>query len=356
MANLPICNGSQPNPQWNCIQDTPGATVLAALYNLSDHGQLDTSSANGIIASIVSYGFLTATTSCKQSFILNQNLSINCDNTVLGDAVANNPNCVACKAIMASLAQARNQLETDAHAANPNYTPQVPSQAILDIYNGTLPNHNDGACQYVCLQCIAKDINQTEQMTIDASCNTNTQSYISAFTNGMSYQAQVELGAQQNALKSVGYNIQNEDDVKKLSIQLADSITQMTKTESINALQQQALNIQQTIIDPGSTSVVLQHVNQTISLDMFASLASVTYSDARMKDAINFELTKKEIDIETSFTSLLQSLSTTVTEMNQLLLSIIGKILITILALLLTAVFLFVAGSWAIQRGIFAKS
>ncbi len=181
-----ICGSGISNPLWNCVEHTQGAAVLAALYNLSDNGQLSSSSASGIVANVVSYGFTVATLTCQQSFIASQTVSLNCDNSVLGDIVSNNPNCLDCKIKMQSIIDMRTKLETDANQLNPSYQIQQASQSNINQFNGENPNHNDGICQYVCLQCIAKDIEQTLQMTIDASCQTNTSSFITAFTSGMS--------------------------------------------------------------------------------------------------------------------------------------------------------------------------
>ncbi len=332
-----------PNPNWSCVQNTPGASVLATLYFLDSHGQLSNSSANGIVSSVVSVGFITASLTCKQSFISSQILSTNCNNAVLGDAVRKNINCVDCKAKMQEILDLRNKLENDAHQINPNYIIQTPNPNLLKQFNGNSDDHDDGICQYACLQCLVKDVEQTLQTTIDVTCQTNTNSFISAFTTGMSNQAEAELTKHQEALKNAGYDITSQNDIKSLSIQMADSITQMTQNVSLNALQQQALNIQQTIIEPESTSIVIQHLVQSITLDMFSTLASATYNDARMMDAIGFEEQVKTIQIETSFTTLIKQLEASASTMESLVLSLTGKVLISIISMLLIGIILFAA-------------
>ena len=335
-----ICS-STPNPHWNCVQQSPGSSTIARLYNLDSHGQLSTS-ASGIIADIVSFGFVSASLSCKQNFIDSQQISVNCDNADLGAAVSQNPNCIDCKAKMQAVIDLRNKLEQDAHAKNPGYTIQVADPALVSKFNGRNPNNNDGICKYACLQCVIEDVEQTLQMNIDASCQTNTNSFISAFTSGMSYQAEYHLTQQQEALKSSGIDITSQNDIKNLSIQVSDSIVQMTQNVSLNALQQQALNIQSTIIEPESTSVVIDHLVQTISLSMFATLASATYNDTRMKDAINYEQQLQTITIETSFSDLIKQLEQSTKTMSGLVLTLVGEILISIIALLLTGIIIFV--------------
>lgn len=342
-----ICGPGSGNPNWNCIENTPGAQVLATLYSLDDNGQLQSTSANGIIASVVSYGFTVATIDCKQNFIASQTIALNCNNAVIGAKVAVNANCVACKAAMQDILDSRQSLETDAHAQNPNYTIQIPNPVIVQQFQGVDGSYSSGVCDWVCEQCVVKDVEQKLSMNINVNCDTNTNSFISAFTSGMSTQAEYELTKQSSSLSNAGYDLNapssnGNSPITNLAIQMSDSIVSMTKNVSLNSLQQQALAIQSTQIDPDSTSVVISHLLQTISIDMFASLASSTYNDTTMQNAINYEILQKQIQIETSFSTLLQQLEASTVTMKGLVLTLVGEILIAILSLLLTAVIIFV--------------
>jgi hypothetical protein len=328
-------------PNFRCIDETDGAQVLTALYNLDEHGQLDSSSATGIVSNIVSYGFTVATIQCQQAFFADQQIEIDCENPVIGAAVKNNPNCARCKEIVQAIIDAREMLDADAAQLNPNYVPTSPSQRAVDVVNGDLPSHDDGLCQYACLQCIAQNVRQNLQMTVDANCETYAQSYITAFTTGMSYQAEFELTKHQNALKNAGFDITKKEQITDMSIQIADSIIQMSLNKTLNNLQQDAFAIQSTRIGSGSTSIVLQNVEQSMSLSMFTSLASSTYNETVMKNAINYNVLVKEFEIQTNFNDLIKDLDATVQTMEDLLLSLVGKMLITIVALLATALVIF---------------
>ena len=326
---------------YKCVDDTDGALVIAALYNLGDHGQLDSSSASGIISNIVSYGFTVATIQCTQSFFVDQEITVECDNPIIGEAVSNNSNCVRCKEIVQTIIDNRAKLDEDAMKQNPKYIPTEPLQTAVNVVNGHLENHNDGVCQYVCMQCIAQNVKQNTRMTVEADCDTVAQSYITAFTTGMSYQAEFELTKHQNALKNAGFAITKQDDLTSLAVQLSDTIIQMTLNKSLNSLNQNALSIQRTRISPGSTSVVLQNIEQSMSISMFTSLASATYNDTVMKNAVNYNVLVKQIEIETNFNDLIKDLDATVHTMDDLLISLVGKVLITIIALLATALVIF---------------
>jgi hypothetical protein len=234
-------------------------------------------------------------------------------------------------------------LEAEAHQKNPKYVPQVLDPEIKAVYFGLAPDHADGICRFVCLQCVAENVSQNIQMHITADCAVDTEQFINAFVSGMSLQAEYELTQHQNALASTGLAIQNQNDIKTLSIQIADTIRQMTLVKQLNGLNQNALNIQQIKVTDGSTSVAIQNAKQAISVSMFASLISKVYSDTNIKESIDYETNRKLVDVETSFTDLLNSLETTVKTMENLLVNTIGQIMIILVALLLCIVLLFAA-------------
>ena len=105
---------------FRCVDETDGALILTALYNLSEHGQLDSSSASGIVSNIVSYGFTVATIQCQQSFFAEQDITVDCDNPVIGAAVENNANCARCQKIVQQIIDDRAQLDADAAKQNSN--------------------------------------------------------------------------------------------------------------------------------------------------------------------------------------------------------------------------------------------
>lgn len=337
-------NGNVFNCQcFNSTKLTAGADTIARLYALEGNGQLDASTANGIISNVVSYGYTIATLTCQQAFVNAQTLEIDCNDPVIGDLVKNNPNCVKCKALAAQVAADRQKLEDDAAQINPNYQKQQVDPDIAESYFGVLQDHSDGICKYVCFQCIVENLSQNIQMQLVADCDINTKTFISAFTSGMSVQAEVELTQHQQALRSTGLDIQNQDDIKSLSIEMANTIRDMTTVKMLNALKQYALNVQNMKISPDSTSVMVQNATQGITTSMFASIVSKTYSNTSIQNSIDYQQKAQTIQIETSFTDLINSLQTTVQTIESLLIQTVGRILITLLALLLVVLFAFSA-------------
>lgn len=198
-------------------------------------------------------------------------------------------------------------------------------------------------CKYVCDQCIVENLSQNIQMNINAECDYTADTFVSAFSTGMSVQAAQSISQYQEGLKTTGVDIKSVDDIKSLSIQMANSLKQMTTLIQLNSLRQTAFNIQAMTIDHNSTSVMVQNSSQSITTSMFATLVSKVYNDVSVQNAINYSTLQKEIQIETSFTSLINSLQTTVTTIENLLVNTVGQAMLTLLALVMIILFAFAA-------------
>lgn len=334
---------------FNDTSQTAGADVLARLYALESNGQLNGTTANSIITNIVAYGYTTATLTCQQSFVSQQSQSVNCNNGAIGALVQANPNCTACKTAALALYQDRLLLEQQAVAKNPGYTAQTLDPGILSSYFGlsgdTTPGQEaigwDGACMYVCEQCVTQNITQDLQMQITAECDFTTDEFSTAFVSGMTLQAQSALSQNVAALQSTGLDIQNNEGVTALAINIATTLQQMTQIAQVNGLKQSALNMQSMTIDPSSTSVVVQNVQQSISVSMLASLISRAYTDNSIQNSIDYQSKAQYIQLETTFTSLIDSLQATVSTMQGLLTNIIGQIMVSVVVLLFVIAMIF---------------
>ena len=317
--------------------------MLARFYALDDNGQLDSSTANSIVANTVAYGYVIANVQCQQSFVDEQVQDFECTNAVIGNLVQNSKNCKECKALAAQVAQSRAALEEDAHKLNPDYVIQKVDPALETAYTGPGGDANAGVCKYICEQCVVENVSQNIQMRIVEECSSRVtqDEFINAFTSGMSIQAENEINRHLNQLKSTGLDIKSQDDVKRLALEMATTIRDMTTITQLSSLNQDALNIQETKITPGSTSVAIQNSTQAISMSMFASLVSRRYTDLNVQTSIGYDIQQKTIQIETSFSDLVKELETTVKTMNTLLLSTVGKIMITLVALLLVIMIIF---------------
>ena len=124
---------------------------------------------------------------------------------------------------------------------------------------------------------------------------------------------------------------------------VSNTITQITKQCTLNKLYQQARFVQNTTIDSGSTSVVIKNLNQHMSITMVASLVSKVFSEKEVQDSIDYTNIVKNIQLETKFSDLLKELDETVDTIEDLLSTIIGKIIVTIATMLFIAIIVFAA-------------
>lgn len=331
----------------NCFNPTPnlpGADLLARFYKLEEKGQLNGNTANGILTNIISYGFVKAMTECKQAFVAQQNISINCDNDEIGKMVQNSPNCLECRKMAEDIITDRMKLENEAKQKNANYVVQTVSPDIEKEYLGSIQNDDfsnkiDGICKYVCLQCIALNLNQTLNMKIVEACSVSTPDFINAWTQGMSAQAKEEMAKQQKGLESTGVNLQ--ENIDDFSLHISDTIKSMTTINILNSLKQSANIIQETKINSGSTSVVIQNVEQTISVNMFSSLISKVYSNFNVQNSIGYSEKSKQIDTDIALQQFVDSAKNTANTIKDLLTTTIGRLGIILIGLLLGILLIF---------------
>lgn len=328
-------------------QNQPGRDLLSRLYFLDSKGQLDGSSATEIVSNIVAFGFIQASATCDQGFIVDQEVKLECNDAAKAAAVRSNPNCTYCLQQVAAMLADRNNLEQQATARNPNYEPQVASPDVLQSIQGSLPDQTDGACKYVCLQCIAKNIDQNIQMSITENCNVSTQAFLTAFDNGLNSAAQQALKQNQDKLVQNGITIATDPDLARAAIHMTDTIKGITSIQTLEKLKQFALVAQAIQIDPLSTSVVLQNVRQAISLTMMASMSAKVYTDSEVKAKINYDGLSGEIAKDFEAVDLIQSLEQSIETIQDALsntavrLALILIIILVIVVLLFASIFFF---------------
>jgi hypothetical protein len=331
------------------VSDTTGASVLTALFQLDNVGRLDSGSAGGVVSNVVAFGFATAMSMCTQGFIVDQKINLNCDNSIKAAQVAQGRNCALCKQIVTHVEKLHAQLEKDASNLNPSFVPSTASDSAVQFVHGSAEiSGNDGACQYVCMQCVARNVTQNVNVQISSNCDTSTQSFRTAFVSGMSTQARIEIAKHQNALGETGLKVDTVEQMDNVAVNLVNSLSQMTSTSLLSTLQQQALVIQSTKIDPGSTSVVIQNLDQSVSVSMIATLTSSMFNDNIVRQAINFDEKSQLIQLQTDFNDLVSGLGGTVRTLSDLLSSLTGKIVITLIGIL-TTVLLVVAAFYFVQ-------
>jgi hypothetical protein len=317
---------------------------LARLYTLQQKGQLDNGAGvSSIVANVVSYGFAVASLTCQQNFIVDQAINISCRGGEWQTLVQNNKNCDMCLNNVDLWVQERSRLDQEANLQNPLYQVPTPTVELFDRVSGRLPTRLDGACKYVCLQCVVRDVRQNLQMNLNANCAVDTEMFFSAFTQGMTAKAREELEKEVTGLRRQGLDIGSAENVSSLAITMASTLRSITKVETLSKLYQQALVVQRLTIQPNSTSVVVQNVSQSISLDMLASLVTGIYTDFQVSNAIGLRAQQEFIELETRFQDLLDKLAGDGVALTQLLSSIFTRVMIIIAILLMFILILFSA-------------
>jgi hypothetical protein len=320
-----------------------GQDLLQRLYYFDKNGELDGGSATQIVANIVAFGFASASATCDAGMEIVQEVDFECSDTAKGDAVRSNANCLACKAQVQKVMNDRVNLDALAASKNPNYIPPVANPDLVADIKGLLADGSDGACKYVCMQCVVMDFTQTLQVRVVENCDMSTETFATAFASGMTQAAADQLNQYKAQLTKMGAQLSSPDAVSKASIQISDTIRDITKTTTLSQLHSQVLAAQKMAINKDSTSVVIQNVKQAITIDMLASMAAQIYNDTNVTAAIQYNAHEGSINNEYKLRNLADSLIASIDTMEDAMSDAVVRIAIILVVLLIIMVLIFAA-------------
>jgi hypothetical protein len=239
-----------------------------------------------------------------------------------------NSNCTYCKAQIERVIQDRLALE--ALTSSPQeFTPQQ----LHDLRS---------TCNYVCAQCVVMDVKQELSATMTADCDVTSSSFEKAFLYGMQNQAKIEVEQNKARLQQLGNDLQTQQQIDNFSSNMVTTIRNIITTDTLNSLKQQAILMQELVIEPGSTSIVVQNLTQRLSLVMYASLVSSELTQARMQVAIDYATKSKVLQLQTQLDKAVSTSKEAVVTVYNLLGTVIKQIpaiFIVILCVIILAIF-----------------
>ena len=315
-----------------------GSNLIARLYSIQDNGGLPNNTVQGIVTNIISTGFQKATTTCEQSFLASQGISINCDNTSIGSLVSNNRNCEYCLANVATVEKDRELLEQQAFTLNPSYVVQSASDEIVNTIKGRDGTYVNGICKYVCQQCVVENVDQKLVLQVTNECLVTTDQFISTFSNAMTNEASTYISEYREVLNTTGTQIETDLDVDTLSVSMSNTLKSMVSLTTLQSLQSAAIAIQEMNISSGSTSIAVDNLSQSMSVTQLNSLTSAIFTDARIRNSIDYDIQKEQIKIQTDFNNLVRALKTSVDNLQDILNTSLGKLIMIVAGILLTSV------------------
>jgi hypothetical protein len=315
-----------------------GNHVMSAVYSMEKNGHATSgTTAAGMIANIVTYGFFTGLTTCKQSFVNKQELDIDCTEQV--EKVRKNVNCEKCIRMAKYAISSRKQLDEKAHKINSSYKIPVANSETLSKFVGNNTTDDDIAaagCRYMCFDCVVENFDQNMTMTMNATCNVTSKVFRTAMSSGMSAQAFFEMSKHQSELRKTGLKINSVNHLKEFSTNLSANIEIITKDCILNSLRQDAINLQRMKIS--GNSLVAQNFKQTITFLSFSKMVSQAYELNFVKNKINFQTNEKVLQERTTINDLFKDLNSTVDDLKDAFRNIIGYVLVILLSLLFTVI------------------
>jgi hypothetical protein len=304
----------------NCVgvNNTPGANHIAAFYKADEAAGLIGSTANTVITNIIAYGLMHATTTCEQGSYVRQSVSISCDEAK-GNKVSTNKNCTYCKSQIERVIQDRLALEEQASSyINSTYVPQKFTADQLHDLRST--------CNYVCTQCLVIDLRQELSANMTAECDVTSNTFQKAFIFGMQNQAKIEVARNKQRLQQLGQDVETQNQIDNFSLTMVDSIRNIVTSSTLNSLKQKAIIVQDVVVEPDSTSVVIQNLSQRLSLVMYSTLVASEISQARMYVAIDYATKSKVLELQSQLDQFISKSSYTGLTVYNLLVQVVKQI------------------------------
>ena len=114
----------------------------------------------------------------------------------------------------------------------------------------------------------------------------------------MQNQAKIEVARNKQRLQQLGQDVETQNQIDNFSLTMVDTIRNIVTSSTLNSLKQQAIIVQDVVVEPDSTSVVIQNLSQRLSLVMYSTLVASEISQARMYVAIDYATKSKVLELQ----------------------------------------------------------
>lgn len=320
----------------NNVSTAPGADMLAAFQFLGENGRSVTSGVNPVVNDIIGYGMVQIHSRCDSALIVDQDIDVTCNDPVKGNLVRNGKNCELCRQGVRDLMKERAEIEQLAKNANPEYKEQTANSTVVERLEGNDPSADlvdyDSVCRYVCFQCVIDNFEQIISVQLATKCQ-DFQNFRSSFVTDAFERARYHVTQNKEALESMGYRLQSDAALDQFSLNMVTTIRNMTTLDTYNLMFNQALLVQQTVIED-STSVVISNAKQSITNSQMASIASKVYNQTDFLNAIGYTDKKAKFEDQVKFQNIVKATKEGAGGVKESLSTATGKILLSVVMLL----------------------
>lgn len=280
---------------------------------------------SGIVSNLVAYGYIESHVRCNAMFVVDQSVSLACKSPLglQGRPFVTNKGCQLCQSVVQSVLDARASLDKDVEANNSRYTPTMASQETTKRLTGTTNNYEDGVCRYQCMQCVAEGLSQDLRFFLQNSCDYGNQDFKTAFVNSVADQAQ-------SLMSGTVYDSGSPD----FTVNIAQAIADITTVDVLTTITQQVFVVQSVRIRDNSSSVILQNVNQSVSLSMVTQFASDIMTEENIKNSIDFDIREKSTVVDAQLALILKNISDETKTMGIMIENTIGYFIVSGISIL----------------------
>jgi hypothetical protein len=325
----------------NNVANEGGAEQLAAMLYLQQKGRSVYANANNVFNDIVGFGFVGVHNECDSAEIVTQDIDETCANTTIGQEVRNSTNCALCRQQVKKVLDGRQELEELAKSKNPSYKIQTADKTFVTRLEGTSPTANevdvDSVCRYMCFQCAIDDFSQVTAVKLETKCQ-SFDNFRTSFPTTAFDRAKYHVNQNKASLQDLGYKLTTDADLNQFALNLVTTIKNMTSEETYNTMFNQALLVQQMVIEPTSTSVVIANAQQSITDSQLASIASKVYSDSEFKQSIGYAEKEQNFENTVRLSNIVAKAEKGVSTVRSTLDTAVGKILLSVLLALFAGI------------------
>ncbi len=329
-----------------------GAAGLALLDFLNNKGQSFTITDN-LLTKITINAVTSVATDCFTSLDTSQVIKIK-DYTALSDAQSADLQsaCSYCIEQINKVYEARMQLEADANAANPSYTPQVPNPVLQTmmttggVEGGTAGKTTSvdsiGPCTAICSDIVLT--NAVQQVTLTAQQNCTVKSDISnAIQQSISGQISAAIKNSQDIFGQLDSIFTSNTEA--MAVNLATVITQNITNDFVESLAQ-TIHASQNVAIQGH-SIFATNVKQAFNGSMIGNLNVVNSVTDQLRQSAEYSIAQLLLnknntigDLSKDFLGVINTIDDLIEDTTTQILIILGTILAA-LGVVFGALFLF---------------
>jgi len=255
-----------------------------------------------VMTSSVAASFAKAISETRVGVDITQQVVVDCANDVPSKNGENTiSGCTSCQQTMLKMFEARRTLQESYGNAN--------DPALFD--SSSVLSSILRVCRHACSSCVTTDVNQDLLMRLDIEQKSDTE-WETSISSSVRANVGIVMKTTQDALGQLGQALSAEEGtiVTEISRRAEERINSVTVRKILNDIKL----YQSLTVLPGSTSISISRVNQTITSSMVLRVVSETVLQNNLYSKSEYDAAIEYIKSQAGFKNALQSIADSLEE------------------------------------------